>query len=534
MGALCWTYNPKDYPESPNLPFIPWDYQLSGQETIESSIGVDDVLIEKSRDMGATWIILAEFFWRWWKMPGQSFLLGSRKEELVEKKGDTRTLFWKLDYMLERMPKFFLPNFERTERHLQNLENGSVIDGEATNDDFGRGDRRTAILLDEFAAVRNGHSVLSATRDTTRTRIFLATPKGAVGAYYDQRKKMVAEKPKQIVRWHWSVHPSKSIGLYIGEDGKYRSPWYDNECSRAATPQEIAQELDIDYVASAWQFFDGTQLESIAAKAREPLWSGEILFDEDGTDPKLSRQQWGRLSLWCPLSAAGVPPEDEYAVTCDIATGTAGECSSQSAATIVSLTKGIKVGRYNSSTIRPREFAACSVAICRLFHNAKLNFEANGPGAEFSRAVIHDTKYRSVYYRKSDDAAGGSKIGWWSTGETKRTLLARYRDALKTGEFTNYDAQAILECREFVQKPDGTVIHQRADAPMNPAGAGDLHGDMVIADAIGYRMVEIWRKSRSIKANARSPAPAEQVGSAWKRIEETRRKDAEGNENYNY
>ncbi len=59
-----------------------------------------------------------------------------------------------------------------------NADNGSVIDGESTTGDAGRGDRRTAMFIDEYAAfdVTDGYRVLLASRDTTNCRGFNSTP----------------------------------------------------------------------------------------------------------------------------------------------------------------------------------------------------------------------------------------------------------------------------------------------------------------------------------------------------------------------
>src|SRR5690606_39061263 len=102
------------------------------------------------------------------------------------------------------------PNTTRNSAHLHNHDNGSTIDGESTNDNFATGDRRTAVLLDEFAKVQNDYPILSATRDVTRTRLFNSTPQGATGAYYDTRQKMKSTNPERIIRMHWSEHPEKA------------------------------------------------------------------------------------------------------------------------------------------------------------------------------------------------------------------------------------------------------------------------------------------------------------------------------------
>jgi hypothetical protein len=45
---------------------------------------------------------------------------------------------------------FLVPKHDRKLLGLRNEVNGSTIDGESTNPDLGRGDRRTSMLIDEF------------------------------------------------------------------------------------------------------------------------------------------------------------------------------------------------------------------------------------------------------------------------------------------------------------------------------------------------------------------------------------------------
>lgn len=55
----------------------------------------------------------------------------------------------------------------------------------------------------------------------------------------------------KAIRLHWSLHPEKREGLYEGDDGEMRSPWYDHEIkSKQMTPAAVARELDISYSMS--------------------------------------------------------------------------------------------------------------------------------------------------------------------------------------------------------------------------------------------------------------------------------------------
>jgi hypothetical protein len=178
--TMFWTFQPKrEQSIYKHLPFVTWDCQDECIEKLINSIRYGgDLLVDKSREMGATWIVLGAFFAEWLLVPDSTFLVISRKEEYVWKRGNPDTLYWKLEYLLKNLPHWVTPAVDLSERHLQNLANGSVIDGESTNADVGAGGRRQAIMCDEFARVNAADAdwIADTLSDTTPARIFNSTP----------------------------------------------------------------------------------------------------------------------------------------------------------------------------------------------------------------------------------------------------------------------------------------------------------------------------------------------------------------------
>lgn len=507
INTFVFTYDPRRVPSA--LPFITYDYQDEAILSIENALGRNDLFIEKSRDMGASWLCIFGFEYRFHFRTLQSFLCVSRKEDLVDKTEDPDCLFWKVDFIHKNQPGWLRPNVNRTKLHIYNIDNGSTIDGSSTTGDVGRGGRRTGILLDEFASVDDGHAVLRATRDTTTCRLFNSTPKGTGNAFYDMKQTDVAK-----LRMHWSKHPIKAAGLYISEngllhvidtqfrypadyefilDGKLRSPWYDAECKRAAHTMEIAQELDIDYLGSDYQFFDNLVLDRIQKELiREPYLTGDIDFDLKSITPHgfLEREK-GPLLLWAYVDAAGYLPEDRnYCLGVDVATGTG---ASNSCITIGDCKTREKIGEYAVNKYKPHELAKVAVAMARWLKGpsgtARLIWEANGPGREFGDTVI-ELGYRNIYYRVNERSLSKKQSdtpGWFSTKEGKLALLGDYRKALASNEFINRSYQAIREAREYVFTAAGSVEHAKSLNTVDPTGARENHGDRVIADALCYR-----------------------------------------------
>ena len=104
IDLFCWTKDPRKDPDI--LPFITYD-AFQKDSILEIEMAIDkgyDLLGEKSRDMGASWMLLYVFQHKWLFEDGSDFRLGSRKEEFVDQTGDIDTLFEKLRFNLERQP----------------------------------------------------------------------------------------------------------------------------------------------------------------------------------------------------------------------------------------------------------------------------------------------------------------------------------------------------------------------------------------------------------------------------------------------
>jgi hypothetical protein len=509
IDAFCYTVDPRSK-TSRKVPFILWKYQEMALWDIVDAMGDHDLLIEKSRDMGASWLCLAAITWAWLFHPDIYALLVSSKEEMIDAPGNPKTLFWKIDYLLHSLPSWLMPRgFNSTCRirnHLENPENGSVVDGEATVDNVARGDRRTVILFDEFAAVPNGHRMASASRDASDCRIFNSTPNGTNNAFYDLRK-----QPIKRLRLHWSDHPKKRLGLYTTDscrlhaidaknypsnykpvlDGKLRSPWYDLQCERAASPREIAQELDIDYLGSGFQYFNAAVIQSIISRyAREPDIVGNLEYDAMLGEPiRFVPNSQGLMRLWICLNAENKPSCD-YKIYAGVDVS-AGVGASNSCISGYNKVTKVKVFEYANPYLRPEEFAACAVAIGRFFFNAKFIWEHFGPGRQFGSRLL-ELGYYNFYYRKREEKISKTVTdvpGWAPTPEKRALLLGAYRAALESGECVNYSALSLGECLEYSFGPDGRIIHSASKVRDDPTGAVANHGDRCFADALAWKLV---------------------------------------------
>lgn len=225
------------YPFQEDLVTKIWELILSGR--------YEDLFIEKSRDMGATWLALAAMLHIWLFIPGYQFLIGSRKEDAVDN-WQMDTLFPKLQYLLERSP--FRPagyNSKKDRKFMKliNAENGNLFSGESANPDFARSGRFNAALFDELAFWPWAQSSWEAAGDSTPCRIGITTPSDQPS----YAKQLRNGGKATLVSLHWRLHPKKD------------QSWYDHEKSRR-TSEELAREVDINWEGS----LEGTVYPEIA------------------------------------------------------------------------------------------------------------------------------------------------------------------------------------------------------------------------------------------------------------------------------
>jgi len=521
INAMCWLNEPRPLPGKSKInPFITYEYQDEAVLEINNAIENGyDLLACKTRDMGITWTVLTVYQWRWNFKELESFKVMSISKDEVDLEGDQDSLFYKLDFLIKTQPRWMTPGFDpqrsRANMIIRNLVTGSAIVGDATTEDAGSGGRKTSMFFDEFSKVQKGATINTATADVTRCRIFVSTPKGTNNEFYK-----LFLSPIKKLDFHWPRHPDKAKGLWFDADGKPRSPWYDQECARR-TPEQVAQELDRCFLGSGSVFFQPAMIsEYQGAFCMNPAKVGNLEFDADTLDDaEFIPDENGRgpFKLWAALSPLGTLPPDIYVVGCDVAAGTGATPSTMS---ISSRTRREKVAEYSNSKISPDKFAELVVATCKWLKNihggtAFLIWEANGSaGGTFTSRMI-DLGYKHVYFRtneKTHTKKQSDTPGWYTTPASKAALLGEYRRALNEKLFVNRSMSAIEECRAFIWSPDGSIDHSGAMASADPSSARENHGDMVIADALGWWLL----KSETLPDAAKPEVPRESV--AWRRI----------------
>ena len=225
------------------VPFILFPKQAEFIEwAVDRWRGREDGLVEKSRDMGLSWLTVAVSVWMWLFHPQVIVGFGSRKEEYVDRIGDPKSLFWKIRAFINGLPTEFRPDGWDDTKHapfmrILNPENGAAIVGEA-GDNIGRGNRTAVYWKDESAFYERPDAIDAALSQTSNCKIDVSTPNGSGNPFYRKRH---GGKLKVFV-FDWRDDPRKD------ED------WYQRQCE-TLEPHVVAQEIDRNYEASVVNAF---------------------------------------------------------------------------------------------------------------------------------------------------------------------------------------------------------------------------------------------------------------------------------------
>lgn len=493
VNSFVWTLSPKDCPSNPNVPMITWPYQDMVLLEIEDAIYDRHALhMCKSRDMGATWMILVVFMWRALFQRGQNFGCASKKQDAVDQLGNEDCLFAKVDYAARYLPKWLFPPIERKLLTIRIPENNSAMNGDSTTGDSFRGGRRGAIFCDEMQTVENDMGFMASISAVTDTKIYNGTPAGMSNEFY----RLIA-RTKHRIELPWWLHPLKTVGLYWN-NGKRRSPWYDRKCEELH-PMTVAQEIDMDFIGSVQRFFREEMLGPYINKyAIKPLWRGDLEFDaKTGAFKAMHENPHGLWSFWqLPNERMEWADDRAFIAACDIAFGTG---ATNSTGVIADAKDRCKIAEYANAHIDPHTFAKLMVNVCRWFKGYQRNmgdeyggafliWENNGGGGtSFGQEVIRNG-YMNVYRSRKEsiiDRPTTNTAGWNSNATTRKLLLGDLYNAYAKEKYINPSQIALEEARQYVFVPSSqAIVHAESMNQPDPSGAGVNHGDRVIADGL--------------------------------------------------
>lgn len=455
------------------------------------------VVWEKSRKLGATWMMDFLQVHQCTFHDRQKFMDISHNEDAVNKPDDPDTLFWKLQFILDYLPAW-MTKVRRLNKSFKFEATRSYITASATTERAGVGGRST-VIADEFSKHPKAYKILGQTMDTG-PQLFCGTHYGTSGAFFDLTRR--PDMAKEVM--HWTHHPDRVKGLYrsapelsqgyeildkdftygnqcsvccrlvelpAGEltdccdnedspvkgvsrpyefvtDGKplggyrpaYRSPYYDHECMKRKNDRDVAMHLDINPEGAQSEYFPAVMLRKYkAVYCSDPVWKGHLHFDVESGMPIKLVEDWaeGPVKLWVVPKSETELPIGDYGTGADISNGLGATPSVFSAGDARTCHKILE---FATSNLYPEKFALYVHALCWLLKSADgtpalLNWESNGPGVVFGKEVM-SYGYRRVYYRQTNQflrAKTVSENAGWHHNPRSLRLLFDSYKAALTG-----------------------------------------------------------------------------------------------------
>jgi phage terminase large subunit len=251
----CDTFDPRNAGTGKltRMPFKLFKRQREFIEFLKACVdGEANGLIEKSRDMGATWLCIAFSVWLFCFWPGIAIGWGSRKAVSVDRIGDMNSIFEKMRTLISGMPAIWLPTGFKFENmgymKITSPKTEASITGES-GDDIGRGGRTRVYFKDESAHYEHPEAIEAALSDNTRVQIDISSVNGLGNVFHRKREAGVDWHPGEVAQqgttnvlvMDWSEHPGKTVEWYKNRE---------NDARDAGLLHVFRQEVDRNYAAS--------------------------------------------------------------------------------------------------------------------------------------------------------------------------------------------------------------------------------------------------------------------------------------------
>ena len=256
INHWCNTYDPRNSGTSKlvNMPLIMFRRQEELVMFIMACIlGDAPGMVEKSRDMGATWIGSALSVWMWKYWDASAIGWGSNNADKVDIIDNPDSVIEKIRILIRGLPEVLRPanvlnGDYMKQRNILNPVNRSTIRGEI-NRQIGRGGRTRVYFVDETAHLEYPERVEASLSENTRCRIDISSVSGLGSVFHRSREAGVEWAMGQPVHrdrmnifvMDWREHPEKD------------QEWYDarkNHFVSRGMAHVVAREIDRDYAAT--------------------------------------------------------------------------------------------------------------------------------------------------------------------------------------------------------------------------------------------------------------------------------------------
>jgi nicotinamidase-related amidase len=290
VACFGWIFEPRKRFIAGWAPFVPFAFQVDLLREIEAATASEgpkgDLVVEKARDMGATWTCCLWALWGW--LFGDGFVVGlvSRNERLVDDPGNPDSMFYKIEGNLDRLPDWVLPAGWTENQKLLNQKlklvhpsKTNAILGESTTANAGRAGRGFARINDESAVIPRLNAVVTAQKATTDHVINVSSANMSEGPDFRDLAGLSGEDNPdgpRLARLTYDLHPF------------HDDEWLEAERKRYAhDPEGFELEVLMNYDAGLgqeWVYAQARRIEPDPDEGVNPHDSTYVSFDPGRDD----------------------------------------------------------------------------------------------------------------------------------------------------------------------------------------------------------------------------------------------------------
>lgn len=225
---------------SPVMPFVLFPKQIELAKDIHHAImNGEPLIVEKSREVGASWVAMAMCCTYALLMDDVTFGFGSQIGEKVDNLNDPNALFPKGRMFIDNLPAEFKQGWKigKDAPHMRMVfpETGSSITG-SCGDAIGRGGRTLATVIDESAWLLHPELVDASLSANTECRIDISSVNGMANPFAQKRH----------------AGNIKVFTLHYRDDPRKDEAWKAKKFKDLNNNETLwNQEFEIDYSASA-------------------------------------------------------------------------------------------------------------------------------------------------------------------------------------------------------------------------------------------------------------------------------------------
>ncbi len=347
------------------------------------------------------------------------------------------------------------------------LENGSEIISRATTETAGRSRSFNALLLDEFAMVKNsvaeefyGSVYPTLSSSETTKLIILSTPKGRnlfFRLYTEAVKKM---NDYHVVTCSWRDIPGRD------------DAWAEAQ-KRQIGERIFNQEFDTVFLGSTSTLIDPDKLNSLCENFEKPLSTKGVIEGQAIDSTETGENTHNRLSRGnVDLTYFYDTPKknDVYIMLVDSGYGK-GQDYSNTQIIKISEKPYRQVAVYKSNTIDPREYPNVILELARYYNDAYILVETNDIGVLVANYLVLDHEYENMILTRKDPKRNGQIMitgGYSSKVEfglkfdkrSKSVGCSALKSLVESGNMILPDYDTVIELSTFVKQGDSFAAEE--------------------------------------------------------------------------